>query len=435
MYKRKHRRSAAPTHDRGSDNLRTFDDTDFDPSLYIVAYEADIVSGPRAVSAALALECPEALPDGADKTNAGSGLIHLEPQNRTLVFDDDDGSVKARREPIHPHLLVDRYVFLILSRLCENPCTVEVRPLDGANVCGMNRIDLTLFLLPNALWTRLREWSVLRARGTLCCSLALCTHTKLLNRYDVRLLLDAIPTVHDHPSLPSPFTAAIGHPRPLSPSGWSELPSDTEDTFFFSPDEAEDYRRDKRRKLIDHAREERMRAILARDREREGATGEDSEVWGGSDEEPDETQKELLRRTAVHVVSSPNPAQLEMRILANHGADKRFAFLRGRWSRAWKASKELARQEQREAQKAEKLSGCSSLQGLIADYGDSEGSGDEPSEGEAVEDKAMNVSKPLVRELDSASPDEADRQKARRERAREWSARRRAEQLSNEEQG
>ncbi|KAI6006416.1 hypothetical protein EDC04DRAFT_2969232 [Pisolithus marmoratus] len=347
MYKRKHRRSAAPTHDQGPDKLRTSDDTDFDPSLYIVAYEADIVSGPRAVSAALALECPEALPDGANKTNAGSGLIHLQPQNRTLVFDDDDGSVKARREPILPHLLVDRS-------------------------------DLSTALI-----------FVVRRPTT--------------TRRDSHCARD--------------------------------LPSDAEDTFFFTPDEAEDYRRDKPRKLIDHAREERMRAILARDREREGATEEDSDVWGGSDEEPDETQKELLRRTAVHVVSSPNPAQLEMRILANHGADKRFAFLRGRWSRAWKVSKELARQEQREAQKAEKLSGSSSLQGLIADYGDSEESGDEPSEGEAVEDKAVNVAKPLVRDFDSAGPDEADRQKARRERARDWSARRRAEQLSNEGQG
>ncbi|KAI9569304.1 hypothetical protein HD554DRAFT_603053 [Boletus coccyginus] len=38
--------------------------------------------------------------------------------------------------------------------------------------------------------------------------------------------------------------------------------------------------------------------------------------------------------TASHIISSPNHAQLEMRILANYyGTDKTFAFLRGRCSR------------------------------------------------------------------------------------------------------
>ncbi|KAI5998396.1 hypothetical protein F5J12DRAFT_850164 [Pisolithus orientalis] len=368
MHKRKHRR----TDDQGTDKLHThstsINDTafasDFDPSLYIVAHEADIVSGPRAVAAALALECPEALPDGVDKTGAGSGLIPLEPQH-TLVFEDDDddgegSNAKAPRKPRPSHLLVDRY--------------------------------------------------------------------------DVRLLLDVLPT-HNHPG---PSHAAATARRPLSPSGWSDLPSDTEDTFFFSPEEAEDYRRDKRRKLIDHAREERIRAILARDRARGETMGEDLDVWGGSDEEPDEAQKELLRRTAGHVVSSPNPAQLEMRILANHGADRRFAFLRGRWSRAWKVAKELARQERRdtdESKIADRPSGSSSLQGLVAGYGESGESGDDPSEGEVAEDEArVNVSKSGVHEFGSTDSDEADRQKARRERAREWSVRRRAEQLSNEGQ-
>ncbi|KAI6119162.1 hypothetical protein EDD16DRAFT_1582867 [Pisolithus croceorrhizus] len=261
-----------------------------------------------------------------------------------------------------------------------------------------------------------------------------CTN-RTYSLYDVRLLLDVLPTAQDHPD-PSSSTSAAR--RPLSPSGWSDLPSDTEDTFFFSPEEADDYRRDKRRKLIDHAREERMRAILARDRERDGATEEDSDVWGGSDEEPDETQKELLRRTAVHIISSPNPAQLEMRILANHGADKRFAFLRGRWSRAWKVTKELARQERREtreSERAEKPSGSSSLQGLMVGYGDSEESGDDPSECEAAADEAAIVSKSQFGGFDGTSSNEKDRQKARRERAKEWSARRRAEQLANEGQG
>lgn len=50
-----------------------------------------------------------------------------------------------------------------------------------------------------------------------------------------------------------------------------------------------------------------------------------------------------MQKTALHIQSSPNPAQLEMRILANHGADHRFAFLRGRWTRCWKAVTDHAR--------------------------------------------------------------------------------------------
>ena len=67
-------------------------------------------------------------------------------------------------------------------------------------------------------------------------------------RYDARLILDSLPT---HP----------GEQRPSSPSGWSDIPSDTEDTFFFGRAEAEDYRRDKRRRLLENAREERLRAL------------------------------------------------------------------------------------------------------------------------------------------------------------------------------
>lgn len=52
-----------------------------------------------------------------------------------------------------------------------------------------------------------------------------------------------------------------------------------------------------------------------------------------------------MQRTARHIQSSPNPAQLEMRILANHGADDRFAFLRGRWSKYWKTATDQARTE------------------------------------------------------------------------------------------
>lgn len=59
-----------------------------------------------------------------------------------------------------------------------------------------------------------------------------------------------------------------------------------------------------------------------------------------------------MRRTAAHILSSLNPAQLEMRILANHGADPRFAFLKGRWSRAWRTSKAHVRAEKKEEEES-----------------------------------------------------------------------------------
>ncbi|KAG6333476.1 hypothetical protein ID866_5613 [Astraeus odoratus] len=349
MYKRKHRSSTSSyNRQETTSHTRTRSDEsspDFDPSLYLVAHEADIVSGPRAVSAALALQCPEGAPDGADKASVGSGLILLEPQH-TLVFGDDGEDVKSPQ---------------------------------GSTASAPLRVD----------------------------------------RYDVRLLLDSLAPLDG-----AGVSRLASAGRPLSPSGWSDLPSDAEDTFFFSPEEIEDYRRDKRRRLLDRGREERMRAILEAERERGlNRDGEDSDVWGGSDEEPDEAQRELLRRTAAHVVSSPNPAQLEMRILANHGADKRFAFLRGRWSRAWRIAKEAARQQQRGAQEPKKAHpppGGSSLKGL-AGYGDSDDSGGESSDDDGPHDSRSQTK--------NDSDEEEARMKARREKARQWSARRRAEQI------
>jgi hypothetical protein len=90
-----------------------------------------------------------------------------------------------------------------------------------------------------------------------------------LFRYDARLLLDALPELALHLNTPP------------SPSGWSDLPSDSEDTFFFSPDEADDYRQEKRRKLMDRAREERLKARKVEDGEPEV----EEDIWGGSDEE------------------------------------------------------------------------------------------------------------------------------------------------------
>ena len=49
-----------------------------------------------------------------------------------------------------------------------------------------------------------------------------------------------------------------------------------------------------------------------------------------------------MQCTAAHIMRASNPTQLEMRILTNHGADPKFAFLRGKWKLAWERYKAAA---------------------------------------------------------------------------------------------
>ncbi|PBL01102.1 hypothetical protein ARMGADRAFT_410415 [Armillaria gallica] len=173
-----------------------------------------------------------------------------------------------------------------------------------------------------------------------------------VDRYDARLLLYDIDV--------EPAGRSV---LPESPGGWSDLPSDTEDTFFFSPEEADDYHREKKRRLNDEAREERLRARLAED-------GEEDEQWGGSDEEPEESVKEVMRRTAKLILSAANPTQMEMKVLVDFG-DKQpaFAFMKGRWSRAWKTVKATTRLQLAEE---EMQRNANAGLGGLADYGDSD---------------------------------------------------------------
>ncbi|KIL63719.1 hypothetical protein M378DRAFT_164155 [Amanita muscaria Koide BX008] len=101
-----------------------------------------------------------------------------------------------------------------------------------------------------------------------------------------------------------------------------------------------------------------------------------------------------MRHTAVHIHSSPNPAQLEMRIPANHGADKRFAFLRGRWSHAWRLAKYKVRLQTEEAAKEKDMEQKSDNLVALAGYGDSDEDGSE------VEGPVKSPSKQSLR-LDS----------------------------------
>jgi hypothetical protein len=77
--------------------------------------------------------------------------------------------------------------------------------------------------------------------------------------------------------------------RPDSPSGWSDLPSDAEDTFFLTPEETADLHRTKRLRHFDDLRTARLRALspsLAPDGYYGDVANADAgPPWGGSDEE------------------------------------------------------------------------------------------------------------------------------------------------------
>ncbi len=134
-----------------------------------------------------------------------------------------------------------------------------------------------------------------------------------------------------------------------------------------------------------------------------------------------------MRRTATHILNSPNPAQLEMRILANHGADKRFAFLRGRWSRAWKITKgrirlELEAARNKSAEQEGKKVGLGGLSG----YGDSDAS-DEEGENEGGDSNGEPETKRGGggTSLATTLSEEAVKE-ARRAKAKQWAEQRRA---------
>jgi hypothetical protein len=156
-----------------------------------------------------------------------------------------------------------------------------------------------------------------------------------------------------------------------------------------SPSEILEYRRNKRARTLDDIREDRLRALKVRDAEekaeKEEVGKEMPNDWGGDDEEvgdnheyslvsiaqpylskPDEPQKDFMRRTASHIQSSANPGQLEMRILANHGSDPRFAFLRGRWKDTWNKIKQDV-----SSKESDTAVGRGSAMGALAGYEDS----------------------------------------------------------------
>ena len=143
-----------------------------------------------------------------------------------------------------------------------------------------------------------------------------------------------------------------------------------------------------------------------------------------------------MRRTATHLLSSPNAAQLEMRILANYGSDKRFAFLRGRWSRKWNLIKVKARappeeeknKENDETGKLEETKKSQGGLGLVTGYGsdDDDREADNNMEEPGTTSKGKDTGhSPPAEPPDSTTVVEEAAKEARRKRAKEWAEKRR----------
>ena len=126
-----------------------------------------------------------------------------------------------------------------------------------------------------------------------------------------------------------------------------------------------------------------------------------------------------------------------MRILANHASDTRFAFLKGRWKKAWEASKMEVRKA-KEGDPKKKAKEEKAMGALVGGYESSEEADVESDH--ASGDGALDLSDGLPSEVHTVGTEErgqtidlgdlSAKQQERRRRAEEWK-RRRAEDKGN----
>ncbi|CBQ70874.1 conserved hypothetical protein [Sporisorium reilianum SRZ2] len=119
-------------------------------------------------------------------------------------------------------------------------------------------------------------------------------------------------------------------------AGWSDLDSDTEDLFYMTALEAATFAHQKAKTTLDAQRSVRLATLPSPSPPPPPSTKVAAVL--------SKAQFDLMQRTARAVASSSNASLLELKILANHGADARFAFLRNdagmqQWSAVWEALK------------------------------------------------------------------------------------------------
>ncbi|GAA6035256.1 hypothetical protein JCM8097_008787 [Rhodosporidiobolus ruineniae] len=303
------------------------------------------------------------------------------------------------------------------------------------------------------------------------------------DRYD---LLHLLPSLPSHLSFPHPaptpsLSTSDPPPAARSPSpGFSDLPSDHEELFFFSPAERLEVERKKKRRRVEEERERRVKAVEERERQEALERGEAL----ADDDEGDElspAQLALMHKLHATLSTSPNPSLLELRILANHGSDPKFAFLRAVrpgvresererrarevWGRIRRGEKVDERGELVAEEKEEKKGG-GALGGLAAygsDSGDDSANDEpspapatappsaapnapaepqpadplEPSSSSAVPAAALPSIPSAAEAAEAEADEEADeehqrRQREKQEKAREWARKRREKRVAKE---
>ncbi|GAA5974070.1 hypothetical protein JCM11641_008245 [Rhodosporidiobolus odoratus] len=215
------------------------------------------------------------------------------------------------------------------------------------------------------------------------CSLPL---SGLLHSYDLLHLLPTLPSTY--PSRPT--ISAITQGDPDLERGFDFLPSEHEELFFFTPQERVELERKKKRRKVEEGREERVRMLEERERAEQAEQNEA--------DKPSAEQLALMQRLHRTLQTSPNPSLLELRILANHGSDPRFRFLRCKgqgqgeeknggklsevWERIRRGEDPLGREKEVEKETA---MGGGGLGGLLA-YGSSDEEEDEAGGAEGEEE-------------------------------------------------
>ncbi|CCF51599.1 hypothetical protein NDA11_000643 [Ustilago hordei] len=145
----------------------------------------------------------------------------------------------------------------------------------------------------------------------------------ITDRYDaIHLLQDLPPKV--------PLTSA----KEDDDVGWSDLDSDTEDLFYMTDAEAASFSHTKAKARLEAHHAARLASLRSPtplsapttpqiDTKRPSIPGADTTAKIGLSK----SQFELMQKTARGLSNSTNPSLLELKILANHGGDDRFAFL------------------------------------------------------------------------------------------------------------